>query len=108
MTNDIIPEYETVTINLARGIKLGEEIIKTATIRDLTVGDLLEAESFDSEQIKIFKIISRRLVALGDITQPGEQIIKMLNPVDFELITQAAEQMDNETIGGKKEEVKKP
>ncbi len=108
MTSEKNPVYQTVTITLTRGLKLGEETIKTAIIREATVGDLLEAESFDNEELKIFKIIARRLLKLGDIDNPGEELLKMLSPVDFTLIVSSAEEMDNNLMGGNKETIKKP
>ena len=90
---------ESRNITLRRGIECDGIRHRSAEIRELTVGELLEiAESGATDEHQLFRQIARRLVRLGNLQaeQLGELMLRKLAVDDFRRLVLAAESLDRE------------
>ncbi len=109
MTNNISPQYETRIIELPKGITIGGELHKQITIREQTVGDIVDASHASTQDEKIFKQIAKRVTLLGNIENPGETLLRHINANDFAFILKASMEMDGVLDAEDEDEpVKKP
>lgn len=102
------------TIELEKGLKVGDTTHKTATLREPSAGDLINAMA-ESERVVIvpnaaggepqlllsntalsINTLRRQIVSLGDIKGPLEhEQLNLLSATDLQLLQNAADTLDN-------------
>ena len=102
-----------VTVELDMGLVVGEKTHKTATIRELTAGDIFDAQA-DSERVVATEegpqlvaspsavgihTLRRQIAKIGDVEGPlslGE--MRKLHPVDLELLHEECSKLEQAVI----------
>ncbi len=97
-------EYRTKTVELQRGLIVGEVQHLDATIREMIVDDLLQIKEGQSEMQSTISLLTNRVQNIGTVEKPDEMIIRKLTAIDFNIIAKAAEALDAESqqmqVGG--------
>lgn len=104
----------TVTVTLTHGIKVGDDILRDAVLRELTAGDLIDAQ-FEAERLVETKdgpqlvvsavamglaVLRRQVVSVGDLKGPlSISDLKKLSTADLGTLQHAADQFDAVFIG---------
>ncbi|MBU1611929.1 MAG: phage tail assembly protein [Proteobacteria bacterium] len=99
-----------ITITLFTGLKVGEEMLKDVTMRDVTAGDIIEANE-ESEKAVIttdgpqlvmsptlvgLNVLRRQIVSIGNIKGPiSISELKKLTPHDLNQLQVQADAMDD-------------
>ena len=96
-------------VTLIHGLRVGESVLREAELRELTAGDILDAQDSAEKLVQTaagpqlvasparvgVELLRRQIVRIGDVAGPvslGE--IRKLHPDDLELLQRAAAQLD--------------
>ena len=70
---------------------------KHAIIREAIVEDLLQVSASDTGLQETIKLLTSRIVRIGNIDKPDTLILAKLTHQDFEILLQTANKLDEET-----------
>jgi len=100
----------TIVVHLTHGLRVGEDVLFEAEIREATAGDVIEAQE-EAEKLMISQglpvlvpsptrvgvgLLRRQLARIGDVQGPlALAEIKRLHPDDLQKLQNAAETLDS-------------
>lgn len=108
----------TVPVTLTHGLKIGEDTLKDAVLREPTAGDIIEAQEEAEKLVYTVEdngnrivptlvasptmvgvhVLRRQIVKIGNLSGPIElDMIKRLHPEDFGLLQAKADELDAAT-----------
>ncbi|MEM7424174.1 MAG: hypothetical protein AAF334_10655 [Pseudomonadota bacterium] len=85
----------TREVQLHTGLKIGDDQVTVAVIREETLGDELDALEAGHDGVKAHrKIMMARVIRLGTLDHPQEAVLKKLSRTDWELIERDLQTLD--------------
>jgi phage FluMu protein gp41 len=98
-----------VTVTLVDGLKVGEDVLKDAVLREITAGDIIDAQE-ESEKLVLtpagpqlvpspsltgLNVLRRQIVRIGNVGGPLDlKMLKRLAPHDLNLLQAEADKLD--------------
>lgn len=98
-----------VTVSLVDGLKVGEDVLKDAVLREITAGDILDAQE-ESEKLMLTptgpqlvpspslvstNVLRRQIVRIGNVNGPmSRKDLSRLSPHDLNLLQAEADKLD--------------
>ena len=107
-----------VTFTLKHGLKLGDDLLKEVTLREVRTGDLIEAqeeseklvygpnggEFVPSPALMNMHVLRRQIVSIDNFTATlTPAMFKQLHPDDFAMIQQQADLLEQASVNVVKE-----
>lgn len=108
----------TLDIKLKHGLKVGNDLLRDAVLREVTAGDIIEAQE-ESEKLVYavdggklvpilvasptlvgIHVLRRQIVRIGKVEGPIDLVlIKKLNPIDLDALQKKADELDGAAEG---------
>lgn len=86
-------------VTLLDGVRVGADLVRTATVREGILGDTLRAASAGHSAARLDLAISMaRVERLGDLAAPAEGVLALMTQRDWLLIERALMEIDAEGL----------
>ena len=107
-----------ITVTLAHGLKIGDELHHQVVLREATAGDILDAQE-EAERLMLVpnddggvepmliaspsrvgvEVLRRQIVSIGDVSGPLDlKLLRRLEPEDLNLLLAKSEQLDGAAV----------